>query len=283
MNMKNGLTFACAGVVATTCMTFAVSAGDCDSYTGGCGLAVLPEEFAPIGASILGANYAFPGTPAIPCVNGGLAPMVDPSNNQVMGLMNATLTVDEVNSTASVQFDVSSIDGNPFVTAKDDISVQIFDGSFQDATDFVIDFGNGYNQAGFPFDGADIGGGTGEIFVVVEYYFYRFDGTENREFGDTTGPYLNADNFSFAWGYDINDAIDQQIVAAGFIATFSYDFSPCDDCPGDIDGNCVVNGADVGLFLSQWGSCSGCSGDLNGDGIVNGADFGQLLSNWGDC
>ena len=160
--------------------------------------------------------------------------------------------------------------------------MQIFDGSFMDATDFVIDFGNGYNQPGFPFDGADIGGGTGKIFIVVDYYFTRADGSQNYEIGDTTGAYLNNDNFSFAWGYDINDTVDQ-IVSAGFIATFSYDTSPCGDCPGDLDGNCVINGADVGLFLVEWGQCEGCAADLNGDGVVNGADFGQLLSGWGDC
>ena len=281
--MKTGLTFACAGVMATTCMTISVSAGDCDSYTGGCGLAVLPTEFQPIGARILGANYAFPGNPAIPCVNNGPAPMVDPNTGEVIGLMNATLTRDESNQTAWVQFDVSTLDGSPFITSKDDISVQIFDGSFMDATDFVIDFGNGYNQAGFPFDGADIGGGTGKIYIVVDYYFTRADGSQNYEIGDTTGTYLVDDNFSFAWGYDINDAVDQ-IVAAGFIATFKYDFSPCDDCPGDFDGNCIVNGADLGTFLSEWGPCSGdCEADFNGDGVVNGADFGELLSNWGDC
>ena len=26
-----------------------------------------------------------------------------------------------------------------------------------------------------------------------------------------------------------------------------------------------------------------CAGDLNGDGIINGADLGQLLANWGTC
>ena len=50
--------------------------------------------------------------------------------------------------------------------------------------------------------------------------------------------------------------------------------------PGDLNGDGVVNGADLGVLLSLWGSAGG-PGDLNGDGIVNGADLGVLLANWG--
>ena len=54
-------------------------------------------------------------------------------------------------------------------------------------------------------------------------------------------------------------------------------------CPADLNGDGMVNGADVGLMVAQWGACAGCSGDLNGDGIVNGADFGLLIAAWGMC
>ena len=50
--------------------------------------------------------------------------------------------------------------------------------------------------------------------------------------------------------------------------------------PGDINGDGLVNGADIGLLLGSWGSCSGCPADLNGDGVVNGADIGLLLGYW---
>jgi hypothetical protein len=50
---------------------------------------------------------------------------------------------------------------------------------------------------------------------------------------------------------------------------------------GDLDGNRVVNGADLGLMLAGWGTCgTPCPGDLNGDNVINGADLGTLLSNW---
>lgn len=52
-------------------------------------------------------------------------------------------------------------------------------------------------------------------------------------------------------------------------------------CVGDLNGDLVVSGADLGDLLGQWGENG--SADLNGDLIVNGADLGVLLSNWGLC
>ena len=47
----------------------------------------------------------------------------------------------------------------------------------------------------------------------------------------------------------------------------------------DLNGDGVVNGADLGSLLAQWGQPG--TGDLNGDGIVGGADIGIMLANWG--
>ena len=47
---------------------------------------------------------------------------------------------------------------------------------------------------------------------------------------------------------------------------------------GDLNGDGIINGADLGVLLGQWGTLG--SGDLNGDGIVNGADLGMLLGAW---
>ncbi len=54
-------------------------------------------------------------------------------------------------------------------------------------------------------------------------------------------------------------------------------------CPGDLDGDGRVDGADFGGLLASWGSCSGCPADLDGDGQVAGGDVGLLLSQWGLC
>ncbi|MFG0275565.1 MAG: hypothetical protein ACF8QF_10950, partial [Phycisphaerales bacterium] len=50
----------------------------------------------------------------------------------------------------------------------------------------------------------------------------------------------------------------------------------------DLNGDGVVEGADLGLLLGAWGACAGaCPADLNGDGVVDGADLGLLLGAWG--
>jgi len=55
-------------------------------------------------------------------------------------------------------------------------------------------------------------------------------------------------------------------------------------CPGDLDHDAAVGGADIGLLLSNWGPCaSTCLYDLNNDDKVNGGDLGLLLSGWGPC
>ena len=43
--------------------------------------------------------------------------------------------------------------------------------------------------------------------------------------------------------------------------------------------------ADLAILLSSWGTCAGstCPGDLNGDGLVDGADLALILSSWGPC
>jgi hypothetical protein len=56
------------------------------------------------------------------------------------------------------------------------------------------------------------------------------------------------------------------------------------ECIADLFVDGRVNGADLGVMLSQWGLASASTaGDLNRDGVVNGADLGLLLSNWGPC
>lgn len=49
--------------------------------------------------------------------------------------------------------------------------------------------------------------------------------------------------------------------------------------PADLNGDGVVNGADLAALLSNWGQAG--SADLNNDGVTNGADLAQLLSSWG--
>ncbi|MCA9283794.1 MAG: VCBS repeat-containing protein, partial [Phycisphaerales bacterium] len=53
--------------------------------------------------------------------------------------------------------------------------------------------------------------------------------------------------------------------------------------PADLNGDGVVNGADLGLLLAEWGVCrnaGACPADLDGNGAVDGGDLGLLLANW---
>ena len=55
------------------------------------------------------------------------------------------------------------------------------------------------------------------------------------------------------------------------------------DCTGDINGDNVVNGADLTILLGAFNEMGDNPADLNGDMIVNGADLTILLGAFGDC
>ena len=55
-----------------------------------------------------------------------------------------------------------------------------------------------------------------------------------------------------------------------------------DCCPGDLNCDGLVNGADLGLMISAWGT-NDPDADLNGSGLVDGGDLGLLIAAWGPC
>ena len=55
------------------------------------------------------------------------------------------------------------------------------------------------------------------------------------------------------------------------------------DSLGSIGRRCILVVASIvaaGLLAGTWGPCTDCAGDLNGDGVVDGADVGALLGCW---
>ena len=65
---------------------------------------------------------------------------------------------------------------------------------------------------------------------------------------------------------------------------FSSPFAVAQEsCPADLNGDRVVDGADLGALVGAWGTCTGCPEDFNADGVVNGLDLGGLLGAWGSC
>jgi GH18 family chitinase len=51
-------------------------------------------------------------------------------------------------------------------------------------------------------------------------------------------------------------------------------------CIGDLNGDCTVDGGDLGALLGSWGTPLA---DLNSDATTNGADLGLLMAAWGPC
>ncbi len=49
--------------------------------------------------------------------------------------------------------------------------------------------------------------------------------------------------------------------------------------PADIDGNGLINGADLAIVLSAFGTASS-GADIDGNGIVNGSDLAAVLAGW---
>ena len=67
---------------------------------------------------------------------------------------------------------------------------------------------------------------------------------------------------------------------AGVYVASITDILPCE---GDLNGDALVDGADLSIVLGSWGPCAGCPSDLDGDGVVDGADVTVLLARWGTC
>ena len=61
------------------------------------------------------------------------------------------------------------------------------------------------------------------------------------------------------------------------MGAYEHDGEPC--IVGDLNGDELVDGADLGLLLANWGGTG--LGDLDCTLAVDGADLGELLANWG--
>ena len=59
--------------------------------------------------------------------------------------------------------------------------------------------------------------------------------------------------------------------------------APAQSFAGDLNGDGVIDGADLGQLLVAWGPCQSCEADLSANGVGDGADLGQLLADWGDA
>lgn len=70
-----------------------------------------------------------------------------------------------------------------------------------------------------------------------------------------------------------------QVIGEGRALVVGDTSSPA--CPGNVDGNGMVDAADLAILLGQWGTAG--AADLNGSGVVDAADLAILLGAWGSC
>jgi formylglycine-generating enzyme required for sulfatase activity len=80
----------------------------------------------------------------------------------------------------------------------------------------------------------------------------------------------------------LNHAVRVTVAALSIVLGLGAAAPAAAQCPGDLNGSGVVDGADLGALLTAWGTQGG-SADITGDGIVDGADLGVLLVKWGPC
>ena len=83
----------------------------------------------------------------------------------------------------------------------------------------------------------------------------------------------------------LNHAVRVTVAALSIVLGLGVDAPAAAQCPGDLTGNGLVNGADLGLVLAAWASdgTDEPGSDVNQDGIVNGADLAFVLGAWGPC
>ena len=81
-----------------------------------------------------------------------------------------------------------------------------------------------------------------------------------------------------------NGSPDSCDIASGLLHDINGDGTPDEcQCPGDLFANGTVNGADLGILLSEWGKTGSFVADINWDGVVGGGDLTVLLGAWGPC
>ncbi len=148
----------------------------------------------------------------------------------------------------------------------------------------------GFNNARYIAGGAPVVGATyadGQYWADVNYSVPAgaVRAVANVYYQNTPKHYieeLRNNNVSDNWGEVLHDLWSRTGRGAPILmATAELVVPPY--CAGDVNGDQLINGADLSVLLSQFGSSvdPGSGADINGDGFVNGADLSVMLSVFG--
>ncbi|HMN96422.1 MAG TPA: hypothetical protein PKC43_11190 [Phycisphaerales bacterium] len=172
----------------------------------------------------------------------------------------------------------SDVDGGPTILTSPLLDATVPNAHIEYWRWFSNNLGNAPFQDVFVVQVSGNGGGSWTTLESVGpagqevqggWYFKRF------RIADVIAP---TDQFRIRFIAD--DAEPGSVVEAAVdgVRLFGIDCTP-PSIPGDLNGDGVVDGADLGILLGAWGQPGGPA-DLNGDGIVDGADLGALLGSW---
>ena len=148
--------------------------------------------------------------------------------------------------------------------------------------------GDPWTYAGPNSDFADNGSGVDENRLHYVDHARRWNDIAEDGFPEYFG---GIRSLLIEWSADCNNdgVVDYGQILQGQLADNDVDGIP-DVCeqPTCVDADLFrdfnVNGADLGILLSQWGPNTALTvSDINKDGFVNGADLGIMLSFWGAC
>ncbi|MFG0257190.1 MAG: hypothetical protein ACF8GE_04735 [Phycisphaerales bacterium JB043] len=127
-------------------------------------------------------------------------------------------------------------------------------------------------------------GFPGVPYEVLSVDPVTFNPIESLGFGNVPGIFPLPLPFIAPLSRPLNDGevilVQTQRSLTNPLHSLPYGVSPCPNAPGDLNGDFVVNGSDLGLFLGAWGTPNPCT-DLNNDGTTDGADLGLFLGLWG--
>jgi len=122
----------------------------------------------------------------------------------------------------------------------------------------------------------EISGDDGTTWTLLEQLPVSTSGWEHRllRVADHIAP-----TSTMRVRFTASDLGGGSIVEAGVDGVAIGQFSCVSTIVGDLNGDGVVDAADLATLLAQWGTAG--PADLNSDGVVDAADLATLLANWG--